>query len=381
MNRWKVRVGYCLGVFTLLICVAGPSTAEIVRFNFTGVVTSNLGNPFGLNASLGETVEGSFTYDAPPFIPGGSGFGGFIQPPPSGMSIVVLGTRLRSQDFNSFQTINDLFGVDSVNGFFTPILVAGVSQPFPSSMFFALTDTTMTALASTVLPTDLSASSFNIRTGSMSDSATGASLSFSIDTLSKVEYIPSLLTALSPVSLSIGLKNSDDQGAQFDVRVEILKNDVPVAAGLHRCVTGVTRNPANATEVLVTFDPISPLLMESGDVLKLRVSARIGTNLDGTKCLGPGGSHNSATGLRLYYGSVSRPSGFDVTITPLPSKELFLQSDGGACINAPSKGVTTRVLDDTAPSATSPKCKDSGPVSFSSGNPFREVGTWNVLIP
>jgi hypothetical protein len=239
----------------------------------------------------------------------------------------------------------------------------------------------MTALSSTVLPADLSASSFNIRTGSMSDGATGASLSFSIDTLTKVEYIPSLLTALSPVSLWVGLRNGDDQGTQFDVRVEVVKNGLPVAVGLRRCITAVTRNPANATKVLVAFDPFNPLPVESGDVLALRVSARIGTKPDGTKCLGPGGAHNSATGLRLYYGSAGRSSGFDSTITPEPSQEAFFQSDGGPCLNAPSNGVTTRILDDTAPSATSPKCKDSGPVSFSGGNPFRDIGTWSMTLP
>ena len=52
------------------------------------------------------------------------------------------------------------------------------------------------------------------------------------------------LTDLSPAKLWVGLKNSDDQGTQFDIKVEVLKNGTPVASGLQRCMTGVTRNPS-----------------------------------------------------------------------------------------------------------------------------------------
>ena len=48
------------------------------------------------------------------------------------------------------------------------------------------------------------------------------------------------LTALSSAHGWIGLKSSDDQGTPFDLRVELLKNGVPVANGLTRCITGVT---------------------------------------------------------------------------------------------------------------------------------------------
>jgi hypothetical protein len=45
------------------------------------------------------------------------------------------------------------------------------------------------------------------------------------------------------VQLSLGLKNSDDQGTHLDVKVELLKNGYPVASGLQHCVSGLTRNP------------------------------------------------------------------------------------------------------------------------------------------
>jgi len=184
--------------------------------------------------------------------------------------------------------------------------------------------------------------------------------------------------ALSPAHVWIGLKNSDDQGTQFDLRTEVLKNSAVVASGLTRCVTGVTRNPSLAKEVVVPFDPFPPVSLASGDVLSLRVSTRIGTNPDDTKCSGPGGSHNNARGVRLYYDSTGRQSRFDATIPPNLNENLYLRSDGSPCPggDGESPGVTTRYLSSTAPTDTSPKCKDSTGVNFNFGNPFREIGTW-----
>ena len=96
--------------------------------------------------------------------------------------------------------------------------------------------------------------------------------------------------------------------------VELLKNGSPVASGLQRCVTGLTRNPTQAKEAVVTWDAFPPPSVGSGDVLALRVSTRIGTTPAGAKCAGPGGSHNNARGMRLYYDSANRSSRFDATI-------------------------------------------------------------------
>ena len=186
------------------------------------------------------------------------------------------------------------------------------------------------------------------------------------------------LTALSPAHLWVGLKNSDDQGTQFDLKVELLRNGNPVASGLKRCVTGLSRNPDLAKESVVSFGPFDPVVVTAGDVLSLKVSARVGTNPDDTKCAGPGGSHNSALGLRLYYDAASRASRFDMTLDPSPGEDLYLHSDGGACGSVESGGVTTRFLSDTAPAAGSAKCKDSGIVNFAGGNAFSTVGTWSL---
>jgi hypothetical protein len=191
---------------------------------------------------------------------------------------------------------------------------------------------------------------------------------------------PPHLFSLSPAKLWIGLRNSDDQGTQFDMLVEILKNGSLVARGLQRCITGLTRNPTFARETNTAFTLGSAVEFDPGDVLALRVSTRIGTNPDDTKCAGPGGSHNSAIGLRLYYDSASRASHFDATITPGPNENLYLHSDGTPCPNGDgdSKLVTTRTLDNIAPVAANPRCKDSGVVKFTGGNPFSVVGTWSL---
>ena len=152
----------------------------------------------------------------------------------------------------------------------------------------------------------------------------------------------------------IGLKNGDDQGTQFDLKAEVLRNGTPVASGIKRCITGLTRNPSSASETVVPFDTFTPIPLGSGDVLSLRISARIGTNADGTRCPGPGGSHNGAVGLRIYYDSASRPLRFDATTSFTPSDDLYLRSDGSPCPggDGQSPGVTTRTLDATAPAAS-----------------------------
>lgn len=117
------------------------------------------------------------------------------------------------------------------------------------------------------------------------------------------------LSALGPVHLWLGLKNSDDQGTRFDVRVEVLKNGGLVAAGETYCIQGVTRNPASALEALTVVAPFNPVSFNgTSDVLSLRVQTRIGTNGSGAHC----GGHNNAVGLRVYFDASGRPARFDI---------------------------------------------------------------------
>jgi uncharacterized repeat protein (TIGR01451 family) len=106
----------------------------------------------------------------------------------------------------------------------------------------------------------------------------------------------------------LGLRNSDDQGTQFDLRAEVWKNGIYlVGAGETSCVKGVVRDPALAKETTVPLDLYTPVDFDgAADVLSLKVLARIGTG-----CSGP--NHGGATGLRFYYDGVSRPSRFALT--------------------------------------------------------------------
>ncbi len=228
-------------------------------------------------------------------------------------------------------------------------------------------------MASTFMPTDPGDYTCTVTATNQAGSASQTSVAFNVPAPE--------ITELSPAHGWIGLKNSDDQGTQFDLRAELLKNGEVVASGLKRCITGVTRNPALATEAVVPWDAFAPVSTSPGDTLSLRFSTRIGTNPNNpnnSKCAGPGGSHSSAVGLRLYYDSATRPSAFDAKIAPDPSQALYLRSDGNACANQESTSVTSRFLHSTSPSAANAKCKDSAAVKFAGGNAFKDIGTWSL---
>lgn len=179
----KKQIRHLLSVFVVagtVSFVAKPALAEVVTHNFMGAITFVSGTPFGLSPSIGQQVQGSFTCDTslPPAFDTGS-IAGYIQPPPSGMSVVISGVTLQSQTNNSFQVQNNNFGSDGINGFFKSISVGGV--PTSGTMNFNLSDSTATAFSSTALPSSLNIASFNLRTGGVFDGS--ATIFFSIDTL------------------------------------------------------------------------------------------------------------------------------------------------------------------------------------------------------
>ena len=138
---------------------------------------------------------------------------------------------------------------------------------------------------------------------------------------------------------------------------------------------GLARNP-DAARAVSPPAAFAPFEVDDGSTVHVKLSARIGTNADGTKCPGPGGSHNSATGLRLYYDSIARAS--RVNLDFAGDSTLYLHSNGGICTSAASSGVTDRFLDTNPPNGTLAKCNDSGALSFAGGNPWKEIGTWSV---
>ena len=124
------------------------------------------------------------------------------------------------------------------------------------------------------------------------------------------------LNALGDLHAFLGLINSDDQGTQFDLRAQLFKNGVLVGTSTAPCITSVTRNPDLAKEITASFGPIGATPVAPGDTLYLTLSTRIGTNPDGSKCPGPGGSHSNAVGLRVYFDAANRPARFGATFSP-----------------------------------------------------------------
>jgi len=151
---------------------------------------------------------------------------------------------------------------------------------------------------------------------------------------------------LSPVHAWVGLKNSDDQGTQFDLRAQLKDGDTVLATATQTCVKGITRNPSLATEAILNWDHSATI--NPGD--KIVLSARIGT---GPNCSG----HSNATGLRLYYDSTSRKSGFD-----LNGVDQYLHS--------------STFFNTTAPLGSVAATLDSPAVKLAGANAYQTIGTW-----
>ena len=121
------------------------------------------------------------------------------------------------------------------------------------------------------------------------------------------------LDSFSPLHVWLGLRNSDDQGTNFDLKADVyFKSYLPgssavlVSTAEQLCIKGLTRNPALAQEVIMSL-PVASYVVGDGE-FSLKLSARIGS----PAC----GGHASATGLRVYYDSADRDSRFDVTFGP-----------------------------------------------------------------
>jgi hypothetical protein len=172
------------------------------------------------------------------------------------------------------------------------------------------------------------------------------------------------------VTAWIGLKNSDDQGTQFDLRAEVYRNGILISSGETRCITGLTRNPNMAREVNVDLAAFDADAFTPGSTVSLKMLTRIGTNPDGSKCTGPGGSHNIAVGLRLYFDADGRASKLRADPSTPPIPDYFLDSSG-----------TNLVLTTAAPVGANAQFSDSTSINFANGNAWKEIGTWATTVP
>jgi hypothetical protein len=110
-----------------------------------------------------------------------------------------------------------------------------------------------------------------------------------------------------------------DEDARFDLKAELFRNDDLVAEGEVRCITGMTRKPAEATEIVIPFPSPDSLLfggpttrsagfyLHNGSELFLRLSARISDN-DGHCHAKKGPAGRSSTGLRLETFAADQPA-------------------------------------------------------------------------
>lgn len=157
------------------------------------------------------------------------------------------------------------------------------------------------------------------------------------------------LTALTSLHAWLGLKNSDDQGTNFDLLAEVYKNGDLVTSGLTRCRTGITTNPASAAETLVAFGSFaSASLNGTSDTLSVKIWTRIGTNADNTKCAG----HNNAVGLRLYFDATTRAARLGLTLAP-PDPTPSTLTPNPLAITAGATGTLTATITPAPPGAGS----------------------------
>jgi len=137
------------------------------------------------------------------------------------------------------------------------------------------------------------------------------------------------LSTLSDLHAWLGLKNSDDQGTRFDLRVEVYRNGVLLTSGETRCILDITRNADLAKEASVAFGSFTPVSMNgASDSLSLKILTRVGTTSTGALC----GGHSNAVGLRLYFDSTTRPAKFGYQPAPLSNGHppIFGVQNGGS---------------------------------------------------
>jgi hypothetical protein len=170
----------------------------------------------------------------------------------------------------------------------------------------------------------------------------------------------SMLTALAPAKVWIGLVRNEDAGIRFDLLARVFLNNVLVGEGQLDSVEGGGRGFANALLHQVPLTLIAPVAVESGDRLKIRVLIR-------NACSGSGEVNGTA---RLWYNGQPIDSGPD--------------RDAGSRFGATISGVVQdwffrrNLVLRTVPGG-SRNFEDQaarGPCG-----PFRPFGTWKATLP
>lgn len=174
---------------------------------------------------------------------------------------------------------------------------------------------------------------------------------------------PGVLRSVGPLSVFLSLKNSDDVGTKLDVRAELFRNNEKISVVEKQCITGI--GSGKPKEFSLSFDPTvltaTTTNINAGDILKLKLTARIGTALSGSECVG----HRSGA-LQFSYGSGSARARLGLETNLGGKVDHFLINDG-------EDKLSQYLIEDSI------KTKTVG-VSVGQGNPWRDIGTWSVSV-
>lgn len=161
-------------------------------------------------------------------------------------------------------------------------------------------------------------------------------------------------TSVTPASIWLGLKNSDDVGTRFDLLAEVLKNGAVVGSGMLSGVPGGSSGFNNAVQRAISVALGGATSIVGGDTLGLRLSVRIAAD---------GIGHRSGT-ARLWFNDAAANSHVDTTVNGV-ARTFYLVTSGGLSV-APGTGPkkTIDVFVDRA----------------AGGNLFKSFGTWSVTF-
>ena len=167
-------------------------------------------------------------------------------------------------------------------------------------------------------------------------------------------YLQDLNAVVTSTNVFIGLKNSDDVGTKFDLRAEILKNGVVVAAGQLDGVNGGSSGFNNAVKRTINTTLSSAPSYSAGEILAVRLSVRIAVGVAG---------HSSGT-ARLWYGDPVATSAMTALVNGA-IQTYYLAANFN--------------LTDT-PGAGPRKYVDVLVNKAVGGNPFKLFGTWTKVF-
>jgi len=163
---------------------------------------------------------------------------------------------------------------------------------------------------------------------------------------------PSVMTALGPAQIWVGLKSSDDVGTRFDLLAEVSKNNDLIGSGQVNNVPGGSSGFNSARLDVVNLALTNSPGFGPGDTISIRLSVRIAAT-----------GHRSGT-ARLWFNDFAANSRFAATIGG-QENDYFLRN-----------GFTLSTTAGFGPKNTIDVLVDRAV----GGNPFKAFGTWSMTF-